>query len=97
MDTIQNGQFIIIQRNSYMRVQKFNLSKPTINLGKESGNRLRTIDLSGIEGEPYESIFKMVPDEKKQQGWRLEVTNDAKDVEEFNKGISNCKYEIHFC
>ena len=87
MDIIQNGHSIIIQRNNYMRIQKFNLKKPTINLGKESGNRLRTIDLSSIEGKDYESVVKMVPDEKKQQGWRLEVTNDPRDMDEFYNGI----------
>ena len=87
MDTIKDGHFIIIQRNNYLRVQKFNANKPIVKLGKESGNRPRTIDFSSIEGKNYESIFKMVPDEKSEQGWRLEMIEDHNEAEELYKGI----------
>ena len=86
MDKIEDGNFIIIQRGNYLRIQKFSSKKPTIKLGKESGNRPRLIDFSSIEGNNYESLFKMVPDEKHEHGWRLEVILDNQEVEEFYKG-----------
>ena len=87
MDAIKDGHFIVIQRNNYMRVQKFNAKKPIVKLGKESGNRPRTIDFSSIEGKDYESIFKMVPDVKNDQGWRLEIIEDHAEAEELYNGI----------
>ena len=87
MDTIQNGASIIIQRDNYMRVHKLNMTKPFVNLGKESGNKPRTIDLSSIVDKHFESVFKMVPDEKKQQGWILEVLTDPKELNDFYNGI----------
>ena len=86
MDKIKDGNFIIIQRGNYLRIQKFSAKKPTIKLGKESGNRPRLIDFSSIEGNNYESLFKMVPDEKHEHGWRLEIILDNQEVEEFYKG-----------
>ena len=86
MEKIKDGNFIIIQRGNYLRIQKFSAKKPTIKLGKESGNRPRLIDFSSIEGNNYESLFKMVPDEKHEHGWRLEIILDNQEVEEFYKG-----------
>jgi len=86
MDTIKDGNFIIIQRNDYFRVQKFNAKKPQVKLGKESGNRPRIIDFSSIEGKDYESVFKMVANEKNDQGWRLEIVEDSIEAEEFYNG-----------
>lgn len=97
MNTIKDGDFIIIQRNDYFRVQKFHAKKPQVKLGKESGNRPRIIDFSSIEGKDYESIFKMVANEKNEQGWRLEITEDSGEAEEFYKGIFICTYTyLHF-
>ena len=97
MNTIKDGDFIIIQRNDYFRVQKFHAKKSQVKLGKESGNRPRIIDFSSIEGKDYESIFKMVANEKNEQGWRLEITEDSGEAEEFYKGIFICTYTyLHF-
>ena len=94
MDTIQDGHFIVIQRDSYMRVQKFNAKKPIVKLGKESGNRPRTIDFSSIEGKDFESIFKMVPDVKNDQGWSLEIIDDYTEAEELYNGKVSTKTPI---
>ena len=85
MDKINDGNFIIIQRNNYLRIQKFNSKKPIVKLGKESGNRPRTIDFSSIEGKDYETIYKMVPDEQNEQGWRLEFIENCTEAEELYK------------
>ena len=93
MDKIEDGNFIIIQRNNYLRIQKFNAKKPIVKLGKESGNRPRTIDFSSIEGKYYETIYKMVPDEQNEQGWRLEFIENCIEAEELYKS----KYPKFYC
>lgn len=52
--TIKVGDYIVIQKQNYKKIHKFNKSDSIVNIGKDS------INLDGIEGCRYFSTFKTV-------------------------------------
>lgn len=54
---IKPGDYVILQRQKYTKLQKFGNLDSTAVLGKDN------LELRGIDGHPYYSTFKMVPKE----------------------------------
>lgn len=74
-DVITIGEYIIIQRQNYKKLHKFNKTSSCITLGRDN------IELSGIEGCPYYSVFKMIPkSNKKNRLYGLQLTNETADL-----------------
>uniref|UniRef100_A0A1S4H2E6 tRNA (adenine(58)-N(1))-methyltransferase non-catalytic subunit TRM6 n=1 Tax=Anopheles gambiae TaxID=7165 RepID=A0A1S4H2E6_ANOGA len=67
-DKIKVGDYLIIQRQKYTKLQKFNNLNTTVNLGKDQ------IELRLAENHPYCTTFHLVP--KQERGRRL-YTLDA--------------------
>lgn len=76
-DTINVGQYIIIQRQNYKKLHKLNKGSSCISLGKDN------VDLTGIEGCRYFSVFKMIPKcMKKNRLYSLELAAEAVDLKQ---------------
>ena len=76
MEVIKDGDFVVIQRDNYMRVQKLNAAKNCqISLGKDQ------VELINVIGEKYGSAFKMISHEKKKKMWKVELTDEMADFE----------------
>ncbi|XP_058121773.1 tRNA (adenine(58)-N(1))-methyltransferase non-catalytic subunit TRM6 [Anopheles ziemanni] len=67
-DKIKLGDYLIVQRQKYMKLQKFNNLNTTVNLGKDQ------IELKLAENHPYHTTFHLVP--KLERGKR-QFTLDA--------------------
>uniref|UniRef100_A0A182JTT5 tRNA (adenine(58)-N(1))-methyltransferase non-catalytic subunit TRM6 n=1 Tax=Anopheles christyi TaxID=43041 RepID=A0A182JTT5_9DIPT len=67
-DKIKVGDYLIVQRQKYTKLQKFNNSNTTVNLGKDQ------IELRLAENQPYFTTFHLVP--KQERGKRI-YTLDA--------------------
>ncbi|KFB46574.1 AGAP009904-PA-like protein [Anopheles sinensis] len=67
-DKIKVGDYLIVQRQKYMKLQKFNNLNTTVNLGKDQ------IELKLAENHPYHTTFHLVP--KLERGKR-QFTLDA--------------------
>uniref|UniRef100_A0A182PTD4 tRNA (adenine(58)-N(1))-methyltransferase non-catalytic subunit TRM6 n=1 Tax=Anopheles epiroticus TaxID=199890 RepID=A0A182PTD4_9DIPT len=67
-DKIKVGDYLIIQRQKYTKLQKFNNLNTTVNLGKD------LIELRLAENHPYFTTFHLVP--KQERGKRV-YTLDA--------------------
>lgn len=70
-DNIKVGNYIIIQKQNYKKLHKLNKPNSSITLGRDN------INLTGIEGCPYFSLFKMVPNGKRGREYRLELTEET--------------------
>lgn len=69
---VKIGDYIIIQKQNYKKLHKFNKSDSTIGLGRD------TINLKGLEGSPYFSVFKMIPKtSKKNKDFTIELADEA--------------------
>ncbi|XP_035430800.2 tRNA (adenine(58)-N(1))-methyltransferase non-catalytic subunit TRM6 [Spodoptera frugiperda] len=69
---IKIGDYIVIQKHNYKKLHKFNKSDSTINLGKD------TINLEGLAGCPYFSVFKLIPkSNKKKREFTVELAEEA--------------------
>lgn len=69
---VKIGDYIIIQKQNYKKLHKFNKSDSTISLGRD------TINLKGLEGSPYFSVFKLVPKtSKKNKEFTIELADEA--------------------
>lgn len=81
MEEIKDGEFVVIQRDNYMRTQKLVASKNChISLGKDQ------IELANVIGQPYGSAFKMVPHATKKKLWIVEKTDEILNFEEMFLG-----------
>ena len=77
MDLIKDGDFVVIQRDNYMKSNKLNASKNcNVNLGKDM-----QIELANVIGHRYGSAFKLVPHETKKRLWKVEHTDEVIDFE----------------
>lgn len=56
-DTIKVGDFLVIKRQKYTKLQKFTSLDTTVHLGKDQ------IELRALENQPYHSTFQLVPKE----------------------------------
>ncbi|XP_026324049.1 tRNA (adenine(58)-N(1))-methyltransferase non-catalytic subunit TRM6 [Hyposmocoma kahamanoa] len=73
---IQVGSYIIIQKHNYKKIHKFNKPDSTVSIGRDS------VNLDGIVGYPYFSMFKMLPKGKKGREFSLEWTNEAVELKD---------------
>lgn len=73
---IQVGCYIIIQKHNYKKIYKFNKADSTISIGRDS------VNLDGIVGYPYFSMFKMAPKGKRGREFSLEWTNEAAELKD---------------
>ena len=77
MEVIKDGDFVVIQRDNYMRTQKLVGNKNClVNLSRDS------IELKNVIGHPFGSAFRMVPHESKKKLWKVELTEEILDFEE---------------
>uniref|UniRef100_A0A182SAK3 tRNA (adenine(58)-N(1))-methyltransferase non-catalytic subunit TRM6 n=1 Tax=Anopheles maculatus TaxID=74869 RepID=A0A182SAK3_9DIPT len=67
-DNIKVGDFLIVQRQKYTKLQKFNNLNTIVNLGKDQ------VELRLAENHPYQTTFHLVP--KQERGKRI-YTLDA--------------------
>ncbi|XP_053601094.1 tRNA (adenine(58)-N(1))-methyltransferase non-catalytic subunit TRM6 [Plodia interpunctella] len=76
-DTIKIGDYLIIQKQNYRKLHKFTKPNSSINLGRDS------VNLSGIEGCPYFSVFKMISlGGKRNKEYILERTDAAVNLKD---------------
>lgn len=73
-DKIKLGDYIIIQRQKYTKVHKFNSSESTALLGKDQ------LELKNIEGQPYFTTFKMIP--KNNSRKKISILEPCADSED---------------
>ena len=84
MELIKDGDFVVIQRDNYMRSNKLNAAKNCqISLGKDL-----QIELVNVIGHRYGSVFKLVPHETKKKLWKVEHTDEVSDFESIFLGDS---------
>lgn len=74
--TIKVGDYIVVQKQNYTKLHKFNKPTSSITIGKE------TVELGGIEGKRYFSVFKMIP-----KGKRLHSLEPCDDILELKDEI----------
>ncbi|KAJ2946741.1 hypothetical protein O0L34_g12801 [Tuta absoluta] len=70
-EVIKVGDYIVIQKQSYKKLHKFNKPNSSVSLGRDN------VNLSGIEGNPYFSLFRIVPKNKRGKEFGLELTEEA--------------------
>ncbi|XP_075986330.1 tRNA methyltransferase 6 non-catalytic subunit [Anticarsia gemmatalis] len=76
-ETIKIGEYIVIQKQNYRKLHKFNKPDSSINLGRDS------VNLKGIEGCPYFSVFKLVPKtNKKNRDYTVELADEAVNLKD---------------
>lgn len=76
-ETIKVGHFIIIQRQKYTKLFKFNNLTAQTALGKDQ------VKLKNIDGHPYSTTFKMVPNtEFGKRFMELEPCTDFSSIKE---------------
>ncbi|CAB3238543.1 unnamed protein product [Arctia plantaginis] len=76
-ETVKIGEYIVIQKQNYRKLHKFNKPDSTINLGRD------TVNLKGIEGCPYFSIFKLIPKtNKKNREYTVELAEEAVNLKD---------------
>ncbi|KAL5279066.1 TRMT6 family protein [Megaselia abdita] len=83
---IKIGDFIILQRQKYMKLHKFGNIESSAALGKDQ------LELRNIEGHPYCSTFKMIPKETRgrQRITALELCSD-KDMQDIRDIMNNAE------
>ncbi|XP_055702470.1 tRNA (adenine(58)-N(1))-methyltransferase non-catalytic subunit TRM6 [Phlebotomus papatasi] len=76
-ENIKLGDYIVIQRQKYTKLYKFTGKTAVAVLGKQK------IDLSSIEGLPYFSTFRMMPQNGDKSGvFKLEICTNPHDIKE---------------
>ncbi|XP_072936156.1 tRNA (adenine(58)-N(1))-methyltransferase non-catalytic subunit TRM6 [Epargyreus clarus] len=76
-DVIKVGEYIVIQKQNYKKLHKYNKSDSMVNIGKCS------VNLSGIEGCRNFSVFKMIAEgTKRNKQYSLELTNEAVELKD---------------
>lgn len=77
-DTIQKGQYVVIQRQSFTKLHKFTDSETTVQMGRD------TVELKAIADQPWCKTFKMtIKEGGKRRIYSLEPCDNATDL----KGI----------
>lgn len=79
-DNIQLGHYVIIQRQKYMKLFKFNNLNSQTTLGKDQ------VMLKNINEHPYSSTFKMIP--HKQGNKRIIDLEACSDVSSLKESIN---------
>lgn len=73
-DTIKVGDFLVIKRQKYTKLQKFASLDTTVHLGKDQ------IELRALENQPYHSTFQLLPKEGRNR--RLYTLDPVQTVSE---------------
>ncbi|XP_026725931.1 tRNA (adenine(58)-N(1))-methyltransferase non-catalytic subunit TRM6 [Trichoplusia ni] len=69
---IKIGDYVVIQKQNYKKLHKFNKADSSISLGRD------TVNLKGIDGCPYFSVFKMIPkSSKRNRDYTVELAQEA--------------------
>lgn len=79
-DTIKLGDYIIIQRQKYTKLFKFNSSDAVTALGKDQ------VELKNIEAQSFFTTFKMIP--KTSRGRRLMTLEPCTDISSLKESIN---------
>lgn len=86
---IKVGDYIVLQRQKYMKLHKFGSTESSCALGKDQ------LELRNIDGHPYFTTFKMVP--KEAQGRKrlttLEICTE-KDMQDIKDVLGNTESGI---
>ncbi|XP_070491741.1 tRNA (adenine(58)-N(1))-methyltransferase non-catalytic subunit TRM6 [Chironomus tepperi] len=83
-DKVQVGQYIIVQRQNYTKLHKFDKLESQITLGRE------IIQLRNIEGANFFQTFKMkFKQSGKKRLYELELCDSAADVKEILKSMES--------
>ncbi|XP_059617288.1 tRNA (adenine(58)-N(1))-methyltransferase non-catalytic subunit TRM6 [Phlebotomus argentipes] len=75
-ENIKLGDYIVIQRQKYTKLYKFTGKTAVAVLGKQK------IDLSSIDGLPYFSTFRMVPQSDSSKVFKLELCTNPHDIKD---------------
>ncbi|KAL0895827.1 hypothetical protein ABMA27_011858 [Loxostege sticticalis] len=76
-EVISVGDFIVLQKQNYKKLLKFNKPSLSVTVGRD------TINLNGIEGCPYFSTFKVISTGgKKNREFILELTNEVVNLKD---------------
>ncbi|CAK1599686.1 unnamed protein product [Parnassius mnemosyne] len=72
---ISVGDYIVIQKQNYKKLHKYNKANSCVNIGRDS------VNLSGLEGCEYFSVFRMLPkNNKRNREYDLEITQETVDL-----------------
>ncbi|XP_037038011.1 tRNA (adenine(58)-N(1))-methyltransferase non-catalytic subunit TRM6 [Bradysia coprophila] len=80
IDTISVGDYIVLQRQKYTKLHKFNSLDSTAMLGKD------LLELRNIESKPYFTTFKMVP-KNGAKGKRANTLEPCTDKSAFTENL----------
>ncbi|XP_063386801.1 tRNA (adenine(58)-N(1))-methyltransferase non-catalytic subunit TRM6 [Cydia fagiglandana] len=76
-NTIRVGEYIVIQKQNYRKLHKFNKTDSCINIGRDS------VNLTGIEGCRFQSVFKLIPKGgKRTKEFSVQLTEEAGDLKD---------------
>ncbi|XP_047992156.1 tRNA (adenine(58)-N(1))-methyltransferase non-catalytic subunit TRM6 [Leguminivora glycinivorella] len=76
-NTIRVGEYIVIQKQNYRKLHKFNKADSCINIGRDS------VNLTGIEGCRFHSVFKLIPKGgKRTKEFSVQLTEEAGDLKD---------------
>lgn len=68
------GDYIVIKKQNYKKLHKFNKANSCVNIGRDN------VNLKGIDGCEYFSIFRMLARNKKNREYDLELSPEAMDL-----------------
>lgn len=84
---IKVGDYIVLQRQKYMKLHKFGSLESSCAMGKDQ------LELRNIEGHPYFSTFKMVQKEakgrKRLTGLEICSEKDMKDIKDLLNNVES--------
>ncbi|XP_013166651.1 PREDICTED: tRNA (adenine(58)-N(1))-methyltransferase non-catalytic subunit TRM6 isoform X1 [Papilio xuthus] len=71
---ISIGDYIVIKKQNYKKLHKFNKTNSCVNIGRDN------VNLNGIDGCEYFSVFRMLPRNKKNREYDLELSQETIDL-----------------
>ncbi|XP_068628565.1 tRNA (adenine(58)-N(1))-methyltransferase non-catalytic subunit TRM6 isoform X1 [Battus philenor] len=74
-ERITVGDYIVIKKQNYQKLHKFNKANSSVNIGRDN------VNLNGIDGCEYFSVFRMsAKTNKRNREFDLELTQEAVDL-----------------
>jgi hypothetical protein len=88
MDKIKIGEYIVVQRQDFTKLQRFDNKTTTVTLGRD------IIELKNIEGHEFFKTFKMKLKEitissKKKRLYELELCDNVSNVRDILKSFDS--------
>lgn len=86
MDKIKIGEYIVVQRQDFTKLQRFDNKTTTVTLGRD------IVELKNIEGHEFEKTFKMKLKEigsKKKRIYELELCDNVTNVRDILKSFES--------